>query len=99
MVGCIRREVVSSFCLVDQPLADYVLLWTSKKDTVVGSSTGVFFFGTYAPDIRTATRAWVFAHRVSPSYRQVLKCERERPRKPPTSRPRKILSPALFNIN
>ncbi len=93
------KKLFPSFCLVDQPLADYVLLWTSKKDTVVGSSTGVFFFGTYAPDIRTATRAWVFAHRVSPSYREVLKCERERARETPICGPRKILSPALFEID
>jgi len=93
------QKLFPNFCLVDQLVADYTLLWQSKKDTVIGSSPGVFAFGMYLPDKRIAMKAWVFAHRISPTYHEVLLCERGPSSERSGCAMRKIISPALFEVD
>lgn len=93
------QKLFPNFCLVDQLVADYSLLWKSKKDTVIDSSPGAFVFGTYLPDKRIAMKAWVFAHRISPTYHEVLLCERGRSSERSGCGMRKIISPALFEVD
>jgi tetratricopeptide (TPR) repeat protein len=93
------QKLFPNFCLVDQLVADYALLWKSKKDTVIDSSSGAFVFGTYLPDKRIAMKAWVFAHRISPTYREALLCEQGRSSERSGCGTRKIISPALFEVD
>jgi tetratricopeptide (TPR) repeat protein len=93
------QKLFSNFCLVDQLVADYALLWKSKKDTVIDSTPGAFAFGTYLPDKRIAMKAWVFAHRINPTYHELLLCERGPSSQRSDCGTRKIISPALFEVD
>jgi tetratricopeptide (TPR) repeat protein len=93
------QKLFPNFCLVDQLVADYALLWKSKKETVIDSSQGAFVFGTYLPDKRIAMKAWVFAHRISPTYHELLQCERGPSSERSGCGMRKIISPALFEVD
>src|SRR5260370_7517894 len=93
------QKLFPNFCLVDQLVADYALLWKSKKDTVIDSTRGVFAFGKYLPDKRIAMKAWVFAHRISPTYHELLQCEPAQSSNRSGCGTRKIISPALFEVD